>query len=320
MNDVLPPGLSPLDSIEAVEAGLHQFGYIANRQISTAIYIAHHLQKPILVEGPAGVGKTELAKSVAAWMDLPLIRMQCYEGLDESKALYEWKYGKQLLYTQILKDKINSVIGQEDDLTAALEKLHGFGDVFFSHQFLEPRPLLKSLQEPRGAVLLIDEIDKSDQEFEAFLLEILSDYQVTIPEIGSVQAIVPPIVLLTSNSTRDLGDALKRRCLHLHIGFPDDKLEAKIIASRVPQIEARLLKQIVSFVQQLRAMDLKKVPSVSETIDWAKVLLLLHTAVLDVDLVRDTLNVLLKFEADIEAAGKQLAGMTHKAQAEAGLA
>jgi len=320
VNDVLPPGLSPLDSIEAVEAGLHQFGYIANRQISTAIYIAHHLQKPILVEGPAGVGKTELAKSVAAWMDLPLIRMQCYEGLDESKALYEWKYGKQLLYTQILKDKINSVIGQEDDLTAALEKLHGFGDVFFSHQFLEPRPLLKSLQEPRGAVLLIDEIDKSDQEFEAFLLEILSDYQVTIPEIGSVQAIVPPIVLLTSNSTRDLGDALKRRCLHLHIGFPDDKLEAKIIASRVPQIEARLLKQIVSFVQQLRAMDLKKVPSVSETIDWAKVLLLLHTAVLDVDLVRDTLNVLLKFEADIEAAGKQLAGMTHKAQAEAGLA
>ncbi len=320
MNDALPHQQSALQSIEAVEQGLGESGYIASRQIATAIYIAHHLQKPILVEGPAGVGKTELAKSVASWMKLPLIRMQCYEGLDESKALYEWKYGKQLLYTQILKDKINSVIGQEDNLTQALDKLHAFGDIFFSNQFLEPRPLLKSLQEPRGAVLLIDEIDKSDQEFEAFLLEILSDYQVTIPEIGSVHAIVPPIVLLTSNSTRDLGDALKRRCLHLHIGFPDEKLEARIIASRVPSIDARLLKQLVSFVQQLRAMDLKKVPSVSETIDWAKVMLLLHAQALDADLVRETLNVLLKFEADIDAAGKQLAGMTHKALAEAGLA
>ena len=280
--------------------------------------MARHLQKPILVEGPAGVGKTELAKSVASWLKLPLIRMQCYEGLDESKALYEWKYGKQLLYTQILKDKINSVIGDADDLTNALDRLHTFGDIFFSHQFLEPRPLLRSLEAPGGAVLLIDEIDKSDQEFEAFLLEILSDYQVTIPEIGTVKAIVPPIVLLTSNSTRDLGDALKRRCLHLHIGFPDDKLEAQIIASRVPGIDARLMRQLVSFVQQLRTMDLKKVPSVSETIDWAKVMMLLHTSVLDVDLVRDTLNVLLKFEADIEAAGKQLAGLTHKAREDAG--
>ena len=204
--------------------GLGAAGYIASRQISTAIYIAHHLQKPILVEGPAGVGKTELAKSVATWLKLPLIRMQCYEGLDESKALYEWKYGKQLLYTQILKDKIGAVIGDTDTLAAALDKLHDFGDIFFSQQFLEPRPLLRALEQPGGAVLLIDEIDKSDQEFEAFLLEILSDYQVTIPEIGTVHA-VPPIVLLTSNSTRDLGDALKRRCLHLHIGFPDEKLE-----------------------------------------------------------------------------------------------
>ncbi len=322
MNDALPTRdeATPLQSIEAVEQGLGQSGYIASRQIATAIYIAHHLQKPILVEGPAGVGKTELAKSVASWMKLPLIRMQCYEGLDESKALYEWKYGKQLLYTQILKDKISSVIGEGDNLTQALDKLHGFGDIFYSHQFLEPRPLLKSLQEPNGAVLLIDEIDKSDQEFEAFLLEILSDYQVTIPEIGSVHAIVPPIVLLTSNGTRDLGDALKRRCLHLHIGFPDEKLEARIITSRVPGIDTRLMRQLVSFAQQLRAMDLKKVPSVSETIDWAKVMLLLHTSVLDVELVRDTLNVLLKFEADIELVNKQLAGMTHKALADAGVA
>ena len=319
MNDALPPGQSPLQSIDAVERGLGLAGYIANRQISTAIYMAHHLQKPILVEGPAGVGKTELAKSVASWMKLPLIRMQCYEGLDESKALYEWKYGKQLLYTQILKDKIGSVIGDDDNLAQALNKLNSFGDIFFSKSFLEPRPLLRALEEPGGAVLLIDEIDKSDQEFEAFLLEILSDYQVTIPEIGTVHAITPPIVLLTSNSTRDLGDALKRRCLHLHIGFPDEKLEAQIIASRVPGIDNRLLRQLVSFVQQLRALDLKKVPSVSETIDWAKVMVLMHTSVLDVDLVRDTLNVLLKFEADVEAAGKQIAGLTHKARQEAGV-
>jgi MoxR-like ATPase len=320
VNDVSPPGPNlTLPSIEAVEQGLRSAGYIPSRQIATAVYLAHHLRKPILVEGPAGVGKTELARSVATWLTLPLIRMQCYEGLDEAKALYEWKYGKQLLYTQILKDKIGSVIGDADGLVSALNKLHDFGDIFFSENFLEPRPLLRALQQPGGAVLLIDEVDKSDQEFEAFLLEILSDYQVTIPEIGSIHAVTTPIVLLTSNSTRDLGDALKRRCLHLHIGFPDEKLEAQIIASRVPGIDAKLLRQLVSFVQQLRTLDLKKMPSVSETIDWAKVLVLLHAPVLEVDLVRDTLNVLLKFEADIEIAGKQLATLTHKARADAGV-
>jgi len=307
------------ESIDTVEQGLAAVGYIPSRQIATAVYLAQHLQKPILVEGPAGVGKTELAKSVAAFLDLTLIRMQCYEGLDEAKALYEWKYGKQLLYTQILKDKIGDVLGAVDTLPAALNKLHAFGDIFFSQQFLEPRPLLRALQQPDGAVLLIDEIDKSDQEFEAFLLEILSDFQVTIPEIGTVHALVAPIVLLTSNSTRDLGDALKRRCLHLHIGFPDAKLEARIIESRVPGIEKSLRRELVAFVQQLRTLDLKKVPSVSETIDWARVLVLLHAAALDADLVRDTLNVLLKFEADIEVANRQIATLTQKARQEAGL-
>ena len=308
-----------LGSIDAVGEGLESVGYIANRQISTAVYLSNHLQKPILVEGPAGVGKTELAKSLANYLKLPLIRMQCYEGLDESKALYEWKYGKQLLYTQILKDKLGQLFGLTETIEQALEKLHGFSDVFFSHHFLEPRPLLRALQQEKGAVLLIDEIDKSDQEFEAFLLEILSDYQVTIPEIGVVEAITAPIVFLTSNSMRDLGDALKRRCLHLHIGFPDAKLEARIIDTRVPGIDQKLRIQLVSFVQQLRALELKKLPSVSETIDWARVLVLLHAGVLQPDMVRDTLNVLLKFESDIEAAGKQIDGMTHKARKEAGL-
>ena len=311
--------LDPATAIEAVTGGLAEAGYIASRQISTAVFLAQRLDKPILVEGPAGVGKTELAKSVATCLELPLIRMQCYEGLDEAKALYEWKYGKQLLYTQILKDKIGDVLGGEESLPSALNKLHQFGDIFFSQQFLEPRPLLRALQQPGGSVLLIDEIDKSDQEFEAFLLEILSDYQVTIPEIGSIHAIRTPIVLLTSNSTRDLGDALKRRCLHLHIGFPDARLEGRIIQSRVPGIETHLRRELVAFVQQLRSLDLKKAPSVSETIDWARVLVLLHTASLDVELVQDTLNVLLKFEADIEVANKQIATLTQKAKQEAGL-
>lgn len=306
-----------LHSIEATERGLEGVGYIASRPIATAVYLAHHLRKPILVEGPAGVGKTELAKAISAWLGIPLVRMQCYEGLDESKALYEWKYGKQLLYTQILKDRLGTVLGEEPGLEAALARLHDFGDLFFSEHFLEPRPLLRALREPRGTVLLVDEVDKADQEFEAFLLEILSDYQVTIPEIGTVKAMVPPIVLLTSNSMRDLGDALKRRCLHLHIGLPDAKLEGRIVAARVPGIEAGLRRQLVSFVQQLRELDLKKLPSVSETIDWARVLVLLHAHALDADLVRNTLNVLLKFESDIETAEPRLAAMLDKARREA---
>ena len=290
-------------------------GYIASRRIATSLYMAVRLQKPILVEGTAGVGKTELALCTAALLGLPLIRMQCYEGLDESKALYEWKYGKQLLYTQILKDRMGVALADAPDMDAAMGRLHGMGDLFFSEPFLEPRPLMKALQEREGCVLLIDEIDKSDEAFEAFLLEVLSAYQVSIPELGVLKAETPPIVFLTSNNVRDLGDALKRRCLHLHIPLPDAALEKKIVASRVPGIEARLTAQLVDFVQSLRGLDLRKSPSISETVDWARALILLNADALEGEVVRDTLNVLLKFEQDIVAVEPQIAELIRQAGA-----
>ncbi len=303
-----------LADIETIIEGLGSVSYIASRQIATAILVAQNLNKPILVEGSAGVGKTELALSTAAYLDLPLIRMQCYEGLDESKALYEWKYGKQLLYTQVLKEQIGDVLQGASNLHESMARLHDFSDVFFSDQFLEPRPLLKALQEDDGAVLLIDEVDKSNEEFEAFLLEILSAFQVTIPEIGTYKAKTPPIVILTSNNTRDMGDALKRRCLHLFIPLPDAKLEERIVTARVPDLDERLRKQLVFFVQQLRELELKKLPSISETIDWARVLVLLHSEDLDRDLVHETLNVLLKFEEDIATAQGQTTELIRNAK------
>ncbi|MBP7650396.1 MAG: MoxR family ATPase [Phenylobacterium sp.] len=294
-------------SVDALIEGLAGVGYIASRRIATALYMAVHLQKPILVEGSAGVGKTELALSTAALLSLPLIRMQCYEGLDESKALYEWKYGKQLLYTQILKDRMGAQLAEAGGgMDEAMDRLHGIGDLFFSEPFLEPRPLMKALREDDGCVLLIDEIDKSDEAFEAFLLEVLSAYQVSIPELGVLKAKTPPIVFLTSNNVRDLGDALKRRCLHLHIPLPDAALERKIVASRVPGIEAKLTHELVSFVQSLRTLDLRKSPSISETVDWARALILLNAESLDGEVVRDSLNVLLKFEQDIAAVEPQI--------------
>jgi len=299
-----------LASIPVLEEGYRSVAYIVDRRIATTVYLAHHLEKPILVEGPAGVGKTELAKATADYLELPLIRLQCYEGLDEAKALYEWKYGKQLLYTQLLKDKLDDIISRENGFSSAMEKLHQYDDIFFSWPFLEPRPLLKALQEKDGAVLLIDEVDKSDDEFEAFLLEILSDFQVSVPEIGTIQAVTKPLVFLTSNNTRELSEALKRRCLHLFISFPEAALEREIVRRRVPGISERLTRQIVKFIQDVRELELKKVPSISETIDWARVLTILHAEVLEPVLVRDTLNTFIKFEDDIVVVAEKLHQLT----------
>ena len=301
-------------AIEALMAGYEKLGYVSDEQIATALYLAQKLEKPLLVEGPPGVGKTELAKATAEYLGLNMIRLQCYEGLDEGKALYEWQYGKQLLYTQVLKEKLGDVMQGAETLDESMTRLGGFEDVFFSEQFLQTRPLLEALRADDGIVLLIDEIDKSDDEFEAFLLEILSDYQISIPELGTVKAKKPPLVFLTSNNTREIGDALKRRCLHLYIPFPDAARETAILQARVPSLNEMMRAHIVAFVQAVRDMDLKKPPAVSETIDWARTIVLLNMDVLDSEFVANTLNVLLKFKSDIDSVSSELPRLMRETQ------
>src|SRR5690606_12536867 len=253
-------------------------------------------------EGPAGVGKTELAKAWAGALGSPLIRLQCYEGLDESKALYEWEYAKQMLYTQLLRDTIHNVIGSADSLAAAAKRLAQEEDVFFSEDFLLPRPLLTALTSEQPVVLLIDEIDRADVEFEAFLLEVLSDFQVSIPELVTITATHQPLVLLTSNNTRELSEALKRRCLYLYVDYPDREAELDIVRLKVPGLSPELARQAVEVVQQLRNMDLRKLPSISETLDWARALVALNAKAIDEATLTNTLTVLLKYESDVAKA------------------
>jgi MoxR-like ATPase len=293
-------------SIEDVIARFSLHGYIADKRIATAAYLCDRLNKPLLVEGPAGCGKTELAKVVAGALGTELIRLQCYEGLDEAKALYEWAYPKQLLYTQILRDKISELLAGTPTLKEAVARIAAEEDAFFSEQFLLARPLLRALRSERRVVLLIDEVDRAEAEFEAFLLEVLSDFQVSIPELGTLRARHIPVVLLTSNNAREMTDALKRRCLYLNVGFPDAAREQAIVRARLPAAAERLTTEVVRVVQALRQLDLKKRPSVSETLEWVRALTVLNVDTLDRALCEATLNVVLKYEGDIERAEEKL--------------
>jgi MoxR-like ATPase len=284
------PGRSRFDDVDQVVKSLEEVGYVSDRAIATVVFLADKLDKPLLVEGPAGVGKTELAKALASTLDHPLVRLQCYEGVDETKALYEWNYKKQLLRIQAGEG------ASWDELS----------DDIFSEPFLLERPVLKALRSKSPVVLLIDEIDKLDFEAEALLLEVLSDWQVSIPEMGTVSATHLPFVVLTSNNERELSEALKRRCLYLYVDYPSVEREKAIVLERVPDIGQALADQVVRLVRSIRELELKKAPSIAETLDWARTLLHLNVTELDDEMVQRTLPVLLKFQTDIEKATDNL--------------
>jgi MoxR-like ATPase len=289
-----PP--SRFDSPASVREGLRSVSYLPDEGIASVVYLADRLGKPVLVEGPAGTGKTQLAKSVAEVLGARLIRLQCYEGLDESKALYEWNYKKQLLRIQSQRVAEADGGGSWSDIEEDI----------FSEPFLLTRPLLEAIRAEEPVVLLIDEVDRVEVETEALLLEILSDYQVSIPELGTVSANQIPLVFLTSNNTRELSEALKRRCLFLHIDYPDLEREKEIVLTRVPGISESLADQVVRIVRSIRSLELKKAPSVSETLDWARTLLLLGIQSVDAETATDTLHILLKYQSDIDKAAKDL--------------
>lgn len=294
------------ESIDDVREKLAAEKYVCDRDVATVIFLAQRLEKPVLVEGPAGVGKTDLGRVTAAALGREFIRLQCYEGLDEAKALYEWEYSKQLLYTQILKDVLAEELEGAKSLAEAVDRVASQDEVFFSQKFIVPRPLLRAILAEEPCVLLVDEVDKSDPEFEAFLLEILSDFQISIPELETLKARHIPLVVLTSNNARELSDALKRRCLHLFIDFPPWEQELEIVRLKVEGISERLAEQVVKVVRRVRELDLKKQPGISETLDWARALVVLNAESLDPETVRETMNLILKYEKDIQKARENL--------------
>nr|ADT71667.1 CoxD-like ATPase [Mycolicibacterium chubuense NBB4] len=296
------PATPPFDSVDDVVARLTELGYIADRRLATTVYLVTRMNKPVLLEGPAGVGKTELAKSLAAATGRRLLRLQCYEGQDETKALYEWDYGKQLLYTQILREKIGQIIADATDLNEAVERIGAQETVFFSERFLAPRPLLEAIRARDPVVLLIDEVDRADEALEAVLLEMLGEFQVSVPELGTFTADIPPYVVLTSNNTRDLAAALKRRCLHLFLDYPSAERELEIVRSKDTGLSDVLAAQLVEIVRQLRELELRKAPSISETIDWARTLAVLGVQELTAAVLAETVSVVVKYDKDVRKA------------------